>query len=78
MDFEFGGVKLALPLDPYQRSRYNKPVKEALELDVLEKLYHLTVGKCFDYINPTTNGFVSWRSIQSVDRDSKASFNEWK
>jgi hypothetical protein len=44
----------------------------------LIQLYALTVGKRHDYINPTVDGSVSWKSVQSVDEDSEEAFNDWK
>jgi hypothetical protein len=43
----------------------------------LIKLYHMTAGKRDDYINPTADGSMSWRSVQSVDEDSEVTFNNW-
>jgi hypothetical protein len=49
-----------------------------MESDALDQLYTITVGKRPDYINPTVDGSVSWRSIQFVDKDSKVAFDSWK
>jgi hypothetical protein len=53
MTFEYDGMKVTQPLDPYQGPRYNEPVDDTLEPDVLDKLYHMTIGKIDYYINPT-------------------------
>jgi hypothetical protein len=41
-------------------------------------LYIVTIGTRDDYINPTADGLVSWRSIQSVDKDSELAFDSWQ
>jgi hypothetical protein len=46
--------------------------------DFIDQLYDLIVGKRADYINPNENGSVIWRSIQSVDEDSEANFDNWQ
>jgi hypothetical protein len=39
-----------------------------MEPDVLDHLYIVTKGNHADYINPTMDGSISWRSIQSVGK----------
>jgi len=48
------------------------------EPGVLDQLYTLTTGKREDYINPTAEGSVSWRSIQSSEASSEAAWDAWK
>jgi hypothetical protein len=40
-----------------------------MEEDYMDHLYTLTTGKWVNYINPTADGSVSWRSIQSASED---------
>jgi hypothetical protein len=49
-----------------------------MESEVLDQLYTVTAGMRPDYINPTADGFVSWRSIQSTEEDSKLAFDSWQ
>jgi hypothetical protein len=49
-----------------------------MESDALDQLYTITIGMIPDYINPTADGSVSWRSIQYVDENSKATFDSWQ
>ena len=63
MNFESNGLKVTLPLDPYQGPSYIEPTHETLEIDVIDQLSQMTVGKRFDYINPIVDGCISWRSI---------------
>jgi hypothetical protein len=78
MTFDSDGIRVIQPLDPYQGPWYIEPVDDAMERDVLEQIYHLTTGKRANYINPTIDGSVSWRSIQSSDIDFEEALNDWK
>jgi len=78
MTFESDGMKITQPLDPYKGPRYIEPANDVMEPDVLDQLYHLTAEKRSDYINPTADGSVSWRSIHSIDGDSETAFQNWQ
>jgi len=45
-----------------------------MESEDLDQLYTIIVEMRPDYINPTTDGYVSWRSIQSTEEDSELAF----
>jgi hypothetical protein len=49
-----------------------------MEGEDLDQLYTITAGTRNDYINSIVDGLVSWRGIQSVDKDSKLAFDSWK
>jgi hypothetical protein len=49
-----------------------------VEGEELDQLYTITVGERDDYINPTVDGLVSWRSIESVEKDSELEFDSWQ
>jgi hypothetical protein len=70
MTFEADGIKVVQPLDPYVGPRYTKPTDNNMEGEDLDQLYTVRARTRDDYINPTIDGSVSWRSIQSVDEDS--------
>ena len=38
----------------------------------------MTAGKGEDYINSTTRGTISWRSVQSFDLASKIAWDDWQ
>nr|KUM46584.1 hypothetical protein ABT39_MTgene1686 [Picea glauca]QHR86857.1 hypothetical protein Q903MT_gene864 [Picea sitchensis] len=59
------------PLDPYEGPWYTEPIEEGLEDTMLNQIYNLTAGRQEDYINPTIDGPVSWRSFHSFDSDSE-------
>jgi hypothetical protein len=48
-----------------------------MEGEELDQLYTVTTGIREDYINPTVDGSVSWRSIQLADGYSKLAFDSW-
>jgi hypothetical protein len=61
MTFEGDGLKVFSPLDPNEGHRYTEPIREEDRTYELENIYKLTTGQP-DYINPTTDGNLSWRS----------------
>jgi hypothetical protein len=78
MTFEEDRIKLVQPLDLYVGLRYTEPMENDIEEEDLDQLYTVTTGTRKDYINPTANGLVSWRSIQSTNKDSELAFDSWK
>jgi hypothetical protein len=77
MMFEADGVKLVQPLDPYMGPGYIELVDNNMESEVLIQLYTITIVIGSDYINPTIDGVVSWRSIQSTKEDLELAFDSW-
>jgi hypothetical protein len=61
MTFERDGLKVISPLDPDEGQWYTKPIREDDHAYALENIYKLT-SRQQDYINPTTDGNLSWRS----------------
>jgi hypothetical protein len=70
MKFEKYGLRVIAPLDPYEGPRYTEPIREEDHRFELENIYKLTT-KHQDYINPTTNGNLSWRSDNTGSYESK-------
>jgi hypothetical protein len=77
MTFEAEGIKVVQPLDPYVGPIYIETTYNNMEGEDLDQLYTVTTRTRDNYINPTTNGSVSWRSIQSTAEDSKFPFDSW-
>jgi hypothetical protein len=75
MTFEADEIKLVQPFDPYVGPRYTELMKKNMEGEDLNQLYSITTGKRAYYINPTTDGSIIWRSIQSVEGDSELEFD---
>jgi hypothetical protein len=59
MIFEGGFLKVIAPLDPTEVRRYVEPTRK--EIDNLYNMH----ARIDDYINPTTDGALSWRIIIS-------------
>ena len=78
MTFEATGIKVVQPLDPYVGPKYREPTNNNMEGEDLERLYTVKIGTRNDYINPTMDGSVIWRSIQSTEEDSKLDFDSWQ
>jgi hypothetical protein len=66
MTFEAEGIKVVQPLDPYVGPRYTEPTNNNMEGEYLDQLYTVTTRTRNNYINPTVDGSVRWRSIQSA------------
>jgi hypothetical protein len=69
MIFEFGEYRVNEPLDPLEGGRYVEPAMDNILAEDVNQLYRNTARK-EDYINPTKDGMLSWRSISSCDSDS--------
>jgi hypothetical protein len=78
MNFGAEGINVVQHLDPYVGPKYTKPTDNNMEGEDLYQLYTVTTRTRNDYINPTADGSVSWRSIQSVDEDSELDFDSWQ
>ena len=68
--FEVDKVQFIQLLDPYQGLMFTELVDDREEPNLLDLMYHLTIGKIEYYINPTTYGSTLWRSIQSTKTGS--------
>jgi hypothetical protein len=64
-----GEYRFIAPLDPSEGGRYVEPAKENILTEDVNHLYRTTVHE-EDYINPTADGMLSWRSISSCASDS--------
>jgi len=54
--FEVGDLKVTAPFHPSEGKRYTKSIRE----NKMDSLYNLTTWM-EDYVEPTTNGALSWR-----------------
>ena len=72
--FESRYYRVIAPLDPLEGERFIEPT--FLDLEEINQLYRTTAcGE--DYINPTTDGVLSWRSITSCVTDSDIELENW-
>ena len=64
INFKVDGIRFIQPLDSYQGPWFTNPIDDEEEPNILDQLYQITAGNREDYINPTTDGSISWRSVQ--------------
>jgi hypothetical protein len=77
MSFETDTLRIIAPLDPNEGDIYNDPVNEDAQSSIIENIYNIT-GHMEDYVNPTVDGELSWRSVCSYDTDSEDAMERWK
>jgi hypothetical protein len=77
MTFEGDGLRVIAPLDPDEGPRYIEPIREEDRAYELENIYKLTARQQ-DYINPTTDGNLSWRSESTCSSDSEEALENWQ
>jgi hypothetical protein len=61
------------PLDPSEGQRYIEPTRG----NDIDNLYNMTAWM-EDYVNPTIDGALSWRSVSSCASYSEAGLENWK
>jgi hypothetical protein len=66
MIFEVIELKVTTPLDPIEGKRYIEPTKG----NEIDNFYNMNL-QMDDYVNPTADVALSWRSINSCTSDSK-------
>jgi hypothetical protein len=76
MTFERDGVRVISPLDLDEGPRYIEPIREGDHAYELENIYKLTARQQ-DYINPTADGNLSWRSDNMCSSDSEVALENW-
>jgi hypothetical protein len=70
MMFEGDGLRIIANLDPDEGQRYTEPIREEDHAYELENIYKL-IARQQDYINPTTDENLSWRSDSACSSDSE-------
>jgi hypothetical protein len=75
MTFESGEYRFIAPLDPSEGERFVEAI--CLDLEEINQFYK-TIAREEDYVNPTTDGILSWRSITSCAYDSNMGLEDWK
>jgi hypothetical protein len=73
MIFEVGYLKVIVPLDPSEGKRYIEPTRG----NDINNLYNMN-ARMEDYVNSTTDGALSWRSISSCASDLEAGLEHWQ
>jgi hypothetical protein len=62
--YELGEYRVITPLYPLEGGRYVDQMTEKLMTEEINQFYRTTMCE-EDYTNPTTDGILSWRSINS-------------
>jgi hypothetical protein len=75
MTFESGDYRVIAPLDPLESERFVEPT--CLDLEEIDQFYRTTAHDA-DYINPTVDRVLSWRSITSCTTDSDTGLENWQ
>jgi hypothetical protein len=75
MTFDSREYRVIVPLDPSEGERFLEPT--CLDLEEISQLYRTTV-RDEDYVNPTTDGILSWWSITSCTSDSDTGLENWQ
>jgi hypothetical protein len=75
MTFESRDYRVIAPLDPSEGERFVEPT--CLDLEEINQLYRTTTRE-EDYVNPTADGVLSWRSITSCASDSDTGLENWQ
>jgi hypothetical protein len=76
MSFETDTLHIIASLDPNEGDKYNEPMDEDAQSSIIENIYNIMGHKEY-YVNPTTNGELSWRSVHSYDTDSEDAMDRW-
>jgi hypothetical protein len=75
MEFESGEYRVIVPLDPSKGERFMEPM--CLDLEEINQLYKTTACD-EDYVNPTTDGILSWKRITSCATESDIGLEKWQ
>jgi hypothetical protein len=77
MTFEGDFLRFITPLDPDEGQRYTEPIREEDCAYELENIYKLTARQQ-DYIDPTIDGNLSWRSDSACSSDLEEALENWQ
>ena len=64
-------------IDPLEGHRYVEPMHSEGQGDYLNHIYNITSTR-YNYINPTTDGKLSWKSVSSCTSDSGEELENWQ
>ena len=77
LSFKYLEIRVVVPIDPLKGQRYVKLVNSEGKGNYLDQLYNVMSSRD-NYINPTTDGNLSWRSLSSHTSDSGEALENWK
>ena len=73
MTFENQDVRVISPMDPQEGRRYIEPIK-----DEIGRRWDHAYNISEDYIHPTIDGELGWRSASSASSGSDDALEKWK
>ena len=76
LSFEDDEMRVVAPLDPLEGQRFIEPLFNEGKGDHLDNIYNVNSLK-EDYINPTTDGNLSWRCSSSCISDLGEALENW-
>ena len=77
MIFEKNSLRIIIPLDPIEGSRYMEPVPDYESDDDPYCIYSITTQDQ-DWVNPTTDGHITWKRESSCTSNSDKEVEQWK
>ena len=70
-------MRVVSPIEPLEGHRYVEPIYNEGQVDYLDQIYNVTALQ-EDYINPTMDGKLSWKSAISCTSDSGEALENWQ
>ena len=70
-------MRVVSPIEPLEGHRYVEPIYNEGQVDYLDQIYNVTTMQ-EDYINPTTDGNLRWKSASSCTSDLGEALENWK
>ena len=70
-------MRVVSPIDPLEGQRYVEPVYNNGHGDYLDQIFNVTAMQ-EDYINPTIDENLSWKSASSCTYHSWEALENWK
>ena len=77
LSFKDEEMRVVSPIDPHEGQIYVEPIYSEGQGDYLDHINNITSLKD-DYINPTADGNLNWRSTSSCTSDSGEALEKWK
>lgn len=77
MIFEKKSLRVIVPLDSVEGSRYTKPIRDYDSDDDLDCIYKITMQDK-EWVNPTADGQITWDRNSSCTLDSDEELKRWQ
>ena len=70
-------MRVVSPIDTQEGQQFVEPIYNEGQGDYLDHIYNVSTLKD-DYVNPTVNGNLRWRSTSSYTSDSGEGLEHWQ